>query len=51
MIAFKGEYLTDIVKSIHDPEMILEFKSSTSPVIFKDPSDPQYIAVVMPMKL
>jgi DNA polymerase III subunit beta len=51
MIAFKGDYLTDIVKSIHDPEMTIEFKSSTSPVIFKDPSDPQYIAVVMPMKL
>jgi len=51
MIAFKGYYLSDIVKSIHETEMILEFKTSSSPVIFKDPSDPQYIAVVMPMKI
>lgn len=51
MIAFKGEYLSDIVKSIQDSEIVVEFNSSSAPVIFKDPSDPQYIAVVMPMKI
>ena len=50
-IAFKGEYLSDIVKSIHDNEIVMEFKTSSSPVIFRDPSDLQYIAVVMPMKI
>ena len=50
-IAFKGDFLLDIVKSIEDQEIIIEFNNSNAPVVFKDPSDPQYISVVMPMKL
>ncbi|MBP9887818.1 MAG: DNA polymerase III subunit beta [Leptospiraceae bacterium] len=50
-IAFKGDYLADVIKSIDDPEIIMEFSSSNSPAVFKDPSDAQYISVIMPMKL
>nr|WP_100764838.1 DNA polymerase III subunit beta [Leptospira ellisii]PJZ93597.1 DNA polymerase III subunit beta [Leptospira ellisii] len=50
-IAFKGEYLMDIFRSIDDNEVKIEFSDSSSPVIFKDPSDPEFISVIMPMKL
>lgn len=49
-VAFKGEYLLDIFKSIDDSDVILEIKNSNSPVVFKDPSDPDFISVIMPMK-
>jgi DNA polymerase-3 subunit beta len=50
-IAFKGDYLQEVTRSIDDAEVILGFSSSSSPAVFKDPSDPQYIAVIMPMKI
>jgi len=50
-IAFKGDYLSDVVKVIDDPEVILEFSSSSAPVLFKDPSDSDFVSVIMPMKL
>ncbi|WP_061266060.1 DNA polymerase III subunit beta [Leptospira interrogans] len=50
-IAFKGEYLMDIFRSIDDNEVKIEFSDANSPVIFKDPSDPEFISVIMPMKL
>jgi DNA polymerase-3 subunit beta len=50
-IAFKGEYLADTIKSIDDPEIEISFTNSNLPVLFKDPSDSDYIAVIMPMKL
>ncbi len=50
-IAFKGDYLSDVVKSVDDPEIILEFSTSNSPVLFKDPSDSDFVSVIMPMKL
>lgn len=50
-IAFKGEYLNDVVKAVEDPEILLEFTTSSSPVLFKDPSDSEFVSVIMPMKL
>ncbi|PJZ71074.1 DNA polymerase III subunit beta [Leptospira perolatii] len=50
-IAFKGEYLSDIFKSIDDNEFRIEFSDSSSPTVFKDPSDPEFISVIMPMKI
>ncbi|HMW04884.1 MAG TPA: DNA polymerase III subunit beta [Leptospiraceae bacterium] len=50
-IAFKGDYLADVIKSIDDAEIIMEFTSSNLPAVFKDPSDPQYTSVIMPMKI
>ncbi|PJZ59455.1 DNA polymerase III subunit beta, partial [Leptospira adleri] len=50
-IAFKGEYLMDIFRSIDDSEVKIEFSDSSSPVIFKDPSDPEFVSVIMPMKI
>ncbi|PJZ27153.1 DNA polymerase III subunit beta [Leptospira hartskeerlii] len=50
-VAFKGEYLSDVFKSIDDNEFRIEFSDSSSPVVFKDPSDPDFISVIMPMKI
>jgi DNA polymerase-3 subunit beta len=50
-IAFKGDYLSDVVKVIDDPEVVIEFSSSSAPVLFKDPSDSDFVSVIMPMKL
>lgn len=51
IIAFKGDYLSDTIKSIDDPEIEIQFTNSSLPVIFKDPSDADYVAVIMPMKI
>lgn len=50
-VAFKGEYLSEVFKSIDDNEFKIEFSDSSSPVVFKDPSDPEFISVIMPMKI
>ena len=50
-IAFKGDYLSDILKAVGDENVMLEFSGSSTPVLFKDPSDPDFVAVVMPMKV
>lgn len=50
-IAFKGDYLNDVVKAVDDPEVIFEFTTSSAPVVFKDPSDSDFVSVIMPMKL
>ncbi|MCB1160350.1 MAG: DNA polymerase III subunit beta [Leptospiraceae bacterium] len=51
IIAFKGDYLIDVVKSIDDSELTVEFSGSNAPVLFRDPSDEEYLSVIMPMKL
>ncbi len=50
-IAFKGDYIADCIKSIDDLELEIQFSNSTTPVLFKDPSDTDYVAVIMPMKI
>lgn len=51
VIAFKGDYLAETIKSIDDPEVEINFTNSNVPVLFKDPSDADYVAVIMPMKI
>lgn len=50
-IAFKGDYLSDVVKSVDDADIDIRFNNPNSPVLFKDPSDEKYLSVIMPMKL
>lgn len=51
VLAFKGDYLSETIKSIDDPEIEINFTDSGKPVVFKDPSDADYLAVIMPMKV
>lgn len=50
-IAFKGDYLVDVLKTIDDSEIVMDFSGPNAPAVFRDPSDAQYTAVIMPMKL
>ncbi|MCE9500263.1 MAG: DNA polymerase III subunit beta [Leptospira sp.] len=51
VIAFKGDYLSEVIRSIDDSEIIIEFTNQNSPVIFKDPGDAEFISIIMPMKI
>lgn len=51
LLAFKGDYLSDILKVINDEEVIIQFSSTSTPVVFKDPSDEDFVSVIMPMKV
>ncbi|MCB1189464.1 MAG: DNA polymerase III subunit beta [Leptospiraceae bacterium] len=51
VIAFKGDYLVDVLKSIDNPEVIIEFSNQNAPAVFKDPNDEQFVSVIMPMKI
>lgn len=51
IIAFKGDYLAETIKVIDDPEIEIHFTNSNLPVLFKDPSDINYLSVIMPMKV
>lgn len=50
-IAFKGEYLSDIVRTVESNDITISFSGPNSPVVFRDSSDPEFLSVVMPMKL
>lgn len=51
VIAFKGDYLVDILKSIDNSEVIIEFSNQNAPAIFRDPDDENFVSVIMPMKI
>lgn len=51
IIAFRGDYLVDCLKAIEDPNFEIQFSSPNQPVVIKDPSDVDFVAVVMPMKI
>jgi len=51
VIAFNSNYLLDVIRVINVDEFNIGFSSSSSPVVIQDPSDPDFIAVIMPMKI
>lgn len=50
-IAFNSNYLLDILKVIGVSEIAIGFSSSAAPAMTEDPADPDFVAVVMPMKI
>ncbi|MCB1176986.1 MAG: DNA polymerase III subunit beta [Leptospiraceae bacterium] len=50
-IGFKGDYLSDVVRSIDDENISINFNNPNAPVLFKDITDENYLSVIMPMKL
>lgn len=50
-IAFNSNFLLDVVKVIMTDEISVGFSSASSPVTLQDPSDNDFIAVIMPMKI
>lgn len=49
--AFKGDYLADVGKIIQNSSVELNFTSPQNPVVYKDSSDPNFIGIIMPMKV
>lgn len=50
-IAFNYRYLEDFLKSVTGEEVEMEFINSTSAGIFRDTSDPNYLHLIMPVKV
>ena len=50
-IAFNSNYLLDVLKIVGTDDIELGFSSASAPAMVKDPEDPEFIAVVMPMKI
>lgn len=50
-IAFNSNYLLDVLKIVGTDDLELGFSSASAPAMIRDPEDPDFIAVVMPMKI
>ncbi|HET6465745.1 MAG TPA: DNA polymerase III subunit beta [Nitrospiria bacterium] len=48
---FNARYLLDALAAIDSEEAVLEFKDALSPCIIRQPDDPDYLCVVMPMRV
>lgn len=50
-IGFNSVYLLDVLKVIDAEEVSIGFTSPSAPAVVTDPSDSDFVAVVMPMKI
>ena len=48
---FNARYLLDALAAVDSEEAVLEFKDALSPCIIRQPDDPDYLCVVMPMRV
>ena len=48
---FNARYLLDALSAVDAEEAVLEFKDALSPCIVRQPDDPDYLCVVMPMRV
>ncbi|MBI3994867.1 MAG: DNA polymerase III subunit beta [Nitrospirae bacterium] len=48
---FNARYLLDILSGLDSEEVLLEFKDALSPCLVRQPGDPDYLCVVMPMRV
>ncbi len=50
-IAFNFRFLEDFLKSLEGEEVLMEITSPSSACVFKDPKDPDYLHLIMPVKI
>lgn len=50
-IGLNSQYLRDILAEITGAEFEADFNDAASPVLFRDPADPRFTAVLMPMRI
>lgn len=50
-IAFNYRFLEDFVNAVAGEEISLEFTDAASPGVFTDPKDPDYLHLIMPVKI
>ncbi len=51
VVALNGNYLLDILKHVRSDRITIGLNAPTQPVLIQDPDIPEYISVVMPMKI
>ncbi|MCE9597718.1 MAG: DNA polymerase III subunit beta [Spirochaetia bacterium] len=51
VIGFNSVYIMDVLKVLASDDVQLGFSSPSSPSVVSDPADPDFLAVVMPMKI
>lgn len=50
-IAFNYRFLEDFLKAVKGEEVNLGFSNANSPGVFTDPKDPEYLHLIMPVKI
>ena len=50
-ISFNVKFLIDLMKSIDDKEVIMELNSAVEPAVFKTSKDPEFLHVIMPVRV
>ncbi len=50
-IYFNGSYVQDILKHITSDEVLLSIEDKNKPIMIHDPEDPDFISLVMPMRI
>ncbi len=50
-IAFNSNYIMDILKVLPVEKISIGFSSPSAPAVIRDPADPDFITVIMPMKI
>ncbi len=50
-ILFNPRYLVDALSVVSAETAVIEFTDNSSPVVLRDPSDEDFLAVIMPMRL
>jgi len=48
---FNARYLLDALGAIDSDQVVLEFKDALSPCVIRQPGDPDFLCVVMPMRV
>ena len=50
-ISFNYKFLEDFLRVVEGEEVIMEFNSSSSPGVFTDPKDANFLHLIMPVKI
>ena len=50
-IGFNAKYLIDTLSVFNDSDVIMEFNNELSPVVVKSETLPEFLGIIMPLKL
>ncbi len=50
-IAFNSRYLLDLLSNINTPQIVFEMSGPLNPGVFKNPQDPEFLHVIMPVRV
>ena len=50
-ISFNYKFIEDFLRSVNGEEILMEFNNAASPGVFTDPKDPNFLHLIMPVKI